>query len=198
MKLDLGLLTKRINDQKEEVCFYTNAVEMLLNKYNTHKLFKQHQLEFKMSMLPQNFQECFLEGVIPPDDVMNRCSISKLDDFIQEALYLLGSIAGIGYLEHQRQEQPDSSDDYIDFILMTTQNPDFCIQAMGFSAWTLLSERVPSGPMLERMFPYTKSKEQNQISANLIAEMHSDIVMKYIIEKDLELPTITRHGIKPK
>ena len=185
MNFDTEVLNERLKETREECSFYATAIEMMIKKYKVHKLIEQHGLENKLNELSEEVRNNIIHGEVPAMEDLIVNPISVLDDFIQDFCYVIGSISGMLQLKRQLDETGDEdTEEYMAFISMTQTNQEFVIQACGFSALTLLTGRVPSGTMLERMFPISEEKEVNQTSIDLVVELNGDTVMKYMTNRE--------------
>ena len=188
--MNTQVLQDRIEEAKKEIDFYVSAVEMLIKKYFIQEYLSFEDMKQKFPGMPEDVLELISKAEMPSEEMMNTISIHELDVFVQDSLSLIGSILGVTWLQQQEDED---TEEYIQ-MLMTFQNEEeFILQVFGFAAISLAMERPPSGVLLERMFPITDNKEANQISIDLVAEMNSDLVMKW--RRDKPLIHITRDSL---
>ncbi len=185
MNFDTEVLNERLKETRDECSFYATAIEMMIKKYKVHKQIEQDGLENELKDLTEEVKFNIIHGEVPTMEDLITNPISVLDDFVQDFCYVIGSISGMLQLKRQLDETGDEdTEEYMAFLSMTQTNQEFVIQACGFSALTLMTGRVPSGTMLERMFPISDDKEINQTSIDLVVELNGDTVMKYMQHRE--------------
>lgn len=190
--MDTAVLKQRIENAKSEIGFYKDAIEMLIEKYRISNYLNLEMMGEKFPDMPTDVLVEISNNKMPTEEMMNLIDIKKLDMFIQDSLCLVGLILGIQWLGDQ-EEKDEEVKAYINMLMEFNKREELFLQTMGFAAITLTQERPPSGTMLERMFPISESDFVNSISADLISEMHCDLVFKY--RRDKPLLKITRNGL---
>jgi hypothetical protein len=177
--MDTQLLKDRIKETKKEIDFYTNGVEMLIEKYHINNYLSFIDYKKKYVNLDEEFLLSISKNEVPTEEVMNRLDLEEVDTFLVDCICLVGMIIGTRWLD----EQEEDASEYIEMLMEFQKDVRCYIQVVGFSALTLSMERPPSGTMLERMFPLTDNHEMNSISGDILCELHADLIFKFKREK---------------
>lgn len=181
-EFDLSILNDRINSQKRELGFYKDAIEMLINQYDINGLFEGDELYEKYDYVPKEFIASIINSEVPSDDLILRVEDGALDDFVQDALFIVGFVIGINDLE---RETNDTSD-YVQFLYDCRKEEHLVPVGYSFAALSLAMNRAPSVDMMMRFFPPTEDLKTNIQTFDLITEMNGDLVVKYKRLRDLK------------
>ena len=177
MELNLEELQELVNQQREETDFYKEAVRVISTIFNIGQFFSVPEMKAKWHNLdvPREFYQAIADGKVPSDDAINAVSTDDLDVIIQDSCFVTGIVKGVASLHRE-----GDCEEYIAFLMRAQQNKKYFIVSHGFAALTLLGDCPPSDRFLERCFPLTDDEEMVQTSLDLIAEINSRVLQRYI------------------
>ena len=178
---EMSALQKLVDEQKTISIFLKEGIDLVIGRLHLHNYLTREELGQKWGNLSSEFLDFVSKGEIPPDDVIFREDHDSLDDFLQDALFIIGLCGGVLGLQREFEgPNKEGAEEYVDFLLESHGKKEYQVQLRGFSALTL-AMRVPPGTlMLSRLFPTTDDDDINEQSWDLIADLNGGVIREHI------------------
>ena len=183
--MDFEVLKQRLDEQRTISSFYYYGVEMLVKGMNARLYFETDDLKRRFPDMPTDFLDQVAQGEMPSEDDINAIEVEELDNFVQHSISLIGLGLGIHSLLNDYPRHGKS--EYVNFIHQCATEPKMMTAVQMFGTATLAYGSPISFSMLSRLCPITDDEQINVTTLEILCEMVTDMVNRYVNEAHPEM-----------